>query len=197
MLYRCQGWLDRHPPGVVKAKKIFTASLTLNGLSLKKNGFRGSTRQKCDRKVSVLSNPVLLLASGICVWPASASLQSSPTLSPAWHGGNSRPLGLDLGDVILRGLYTPLNLSKRREMSETTNLLHKQEVSSRLGGKWWEGLCRASKSSHCLGLASPRLAFYIHMKGGMGKYWRGCWGRFATWYNLSHEYFQLSIRSAG
>lgn len=84
-------------------------------------------------------------------------------------------------------------------MSATRNLLHKQEASSRLGGKWWEGLWRASKRSHCLGLGSPRFAFYIHTQGGMGKYWvgGGYRGRFAAWYNLSHEYFQLSIRFAG
>lgn len=64
--------------------------------------------------------------------------------------------------------------AKRTDMFETTNLLHKQEVPGRSGGKWWEGLRRgASKRSHCLGLGSLRLPFHKCTQGGMGK----CWGR--------------------
>lgn len=68
-------------------------------------------------------------------------------------------LEFDNGDVKLHGCHTPLDQSKRTDLSKTTNLLRKQEVSKRLWEKvvgravlglqesqWWLGFPKVAFS---------------------------------------------------
>lgn len=187
MLRRCQGQLQHHPSGAVKAQKIFTAALTLNGLGLlallchvivwlkKKKVFVWGNEGNMENRKCVLSRSCLSCyckrVSNITCTHAGFGLIFAPSsFSSCSASRKSLTQDADLGDVKLCGRHTPLDRSKRTDMSKTTNLLHKQETTKRLGRKWWEGLRRASKRSYCLGLGSPRLSFYISTQGGMGKY---------------------------
>lgn len=111
------------PPGVVKAKKIFMASLTLNGLfrrkkkkKKKERGFRGSTRQKCGRKALCVFSGKLCFPPGVRNMHATCE-RSYVTLvmfnSRLTLWKFSTPPGLDPGDVKLWGLYAPLDLRKK------------------------------------------------------------------------------------
>lgn len=82
--------------------------------------------------------PVVLLVSGICERPVSTRIPSSRALIPAWLSGNSRPWSLTPpGDAKTTSpsIHPAGVKKKQREMSETTNLEHKQEASSRFGRK--------------------------------------------------------------
>lgn len=92
-------------------------------------------------RTGVLSHKLFFFfcpVSGICVhWFVIDLLRltSTPELEFLLNVMEISDPEVDPGDAKLCGCHTPLERSKRTDMSKTTNLLHKQEAPNRLGGK--------------------------------------------------------------